>query len=109
MELRKLLVGMLFATSPAVVSAFVWGQPVTITGYYVYDSGSAYFKTSTNQNPDACQSTQYLYLDTATPFFKEIYATLIAARATGETVTVLYDGCVGPYPRIRSIAVPQMW
>lgn len=89
--------------------ASAWGQATTITGYYVYATGSAYIKVATPQNPDGCSSTQYVYLDTSQPFFKELYATVVSAYATGATVSVLYDGCVGPYARASSIAVPNIW
>lgn len=107
--MNRLAIGVLTMLISGVSSASTWGSAVTITGYYVYASGSAYITTSGNQNPDACQSTTYLYLDTSQPFFKELYATVMSARATGDTVSLLYDGCVGPYPRISSVALPHIW
>ena len=71
-----------------------WGGAVTITGYYVWDSGTAFITTSNNENPDSCPSTHYLVLDTSQPFFKELYATIAAAQATGQTVSLSYNGCV---------------
>jgi hypothetical protein len=91
------------------VNASSWGQATTISGYYVYATGSAYFKVSTPLNPDSCTSTQYIYLDTSQAFFKELWATIISAYMSATTVSVYYDGCVGPYPRASSIAVPANW
>ncbi len=89
--------------------ATAWGQPTTITGYYVYATGSAYIQVATPENPDSCSSTHYIYLDTTQAFFKELYATVVSAQATGATVSIYYDGCVGSYPRASSIAVPNIW
>ena len=89
--------------------AQTWGQATTISGYYVYATGSAYIKVAAPQNPDSCPSTQYIYLDTSTPFFRELYAAIISAQATGTTVPIYYDGCVGPYERASSVAVPNIW
>jgi hypothetical protein len=76
----------------------------------VWDEGAAHIKTSNNLNPgNECTSGQYLTLDTARTNFKAIWAQVIAAHASGETVSLFYDGCIGPYPRIRAISVPDMW
>ena len=110
MRYRQVILFVIALLSLSAANASAWGTvQVTINGYYVYSSGSAYFTTSNNQNPDNCASTRYLYVDTGQAFFKEMYATLMTARASGETVTLLYDGCVGPYPRISAIAVPAVW
>jgi hypothetical protein len=111
---KKFLAGSIVSLMAAlglnpVAHASAWGASVTITGYYVYASGGAYITTSSNQNPDGCTSAHYLYVDSSQPFFKEMYATIVAARASGETVSPLYDGCVGPYPRLSSLAVPNIW
>lgn len=104
---HALSLSLLLLTSSAFAAS--WGSPVTITGYYVYSSGSAYIRTSSSQNPDACSSTNYLYLDTGQPFFKELYATAMLAQTNGSSVSLYYDGCVGSYPRISAIAVPNSW
>ena len=109
--MRRILIPfiLLVVCSSGAALASTWGQAVTINGYYVYDSGSAYITTSGNQNPDACPSSAYLYLDTSAPFFKELYAAVMVAQATGSTVSLLYEGCVGPYPKIRTVVVPHVW
>lgn len=91
------------------VAAFAgWSQPVTITGYYVWDNGMAHINTSSNQS-NGCTSAQYLTIDTSLPNFKAIWAQVIAAQASGQTVSLFYDGCIGSYPRIRAISVPNIW
>src|SRR5262245_12404304 len=90
--------------------AYYWSSPVNITGYFVYESGLAYMRTSNNQNPDSCpKGAPYLALDTASRNFKEIYAAIIAAQAAGSTVSLNYEGCLDGYPRIASVAVPSIW
>jgi hypothetical protein len=98
----------------AAVAAFPvmaggWGPSVTITGYYIWDSGFAALTTSSNQNPDSCSSSHYLILDTNQVNFKAIWAQVIAAQAQGQTVQLSYSGCSGPYPLINAIAVPGIW
>jgi hypothetical protein len=110
--MKKMLTRMLAALFMAVSFAAVaggWGHPVIITGYYVWDSGSAFITTSSNENPDGCATTHYLYLDTSQPFFRELYATIMAAQASGQTVSLSYSGCVGSYPHVNSVAVPNTW
>ncbi|WP_129776610.1 hypothetical protein [Peristeroidobacter soli] len=88
-------------------------QPVTITGYYIWDNGLAYIRTTSNLNPgNGCTSSQYLGIDTAASNFKAIWAQILAAHTSGQTVTLYYDGCIGTtetYPKIRAVAVPSIW
>ena len=97
----------LAATSAALAGG--WGPPVTITGYYVWDNSFAALNTSNNQNPDGCTSSHYLILDVNQMNFKALWAEVIAAQAQGQTVSLSYNGCSGPYPLINSIAVPNVW
>lgn len=108
-DLKRLLLFIFSATASGLCFAGGWGIPVTITGYYVSESGGAFFTTSDNENPDACSSSQYLVLDPSQPNFKELYATLMAAQAASSTISVYYNGCSGEYPIATSIAVPKAW
>ena len=93
-------------------SAFAsgWGIQTTITGFYVdTNAGAVFLKTAGNQNPDGCSSATYLAMSTSATHFKELYATLMAAHLAGSTVSLLYDACFGSYPKISSIAVPNIW
>jgi hypothetical protein len=93
------------------VWASAWGQPTIITGYYIYEGGSAYIRTTNNQNPDSCGSTSYLYIDPSAPRFKEIWSQVMMAQATGTTVSIFYSGCSpgNDYPRVAAIAIPNVW
>lgn len=93
-------------TSQAVT---VFGVNTTITGYYVFDDAAAFIRTAAPQDPQGCGSSVYLYLDTTKANFKAIWAQVIAAHSSGTTVTVLFDGCSGTYPRVRAIAIPASW
>jgi hypothetical protein len=106
---RKTLVCLSLLAPFTDAIASTWGQPVTISGYFVYADGAAYITTSNNQNPEGCTSTQYLYLDTSQPFFKELYASIMLAQTTGSTVSLRYHGCAGIYPKIMAVAVPAVW
>ena len=110
MRFRTLFFSLISLAASMSCLASAWSTvAVTITGYYVFSTGGAYITTSGNQNPDNCTNPLYLYLDTTTPNFKELYATVMAARASGETVSLFYDGCVGLYPRVSVVAVPHVW
>lgn len=87
-----------------------WGVQTTITGFYIDTAaGEVFLKTASNQNPTSCTSAAYLALSTSGTHFKELYATLMAAHLSGSTVSLLYNGCAGGYPRITSVAVPNIW
>lgn len=89
--------------------AFYWGQQVTITLYYAYAGGNAYIVTSNNQNPDNCTQSNYLELDSSQPLYSSLYATVISAYATGQTVSINYNGCSSTgYPLVNAIAVPHI-
>jgi hypothetical protein len=103
------ILGLTMLAMTGAATASTWGQQTTITGYYTWDSGGAYINTANNQNPDGCTSSTYLYINDTTINFKTIWASVIAAQTTGSTVTLHYDGCVGPYPRITAVAVPRIW
>ena len=103
------LIGVVLVMLSAKASAVGWGAPTSIEGYYVWDAGMAHVKTGNNQNPDGCQSAQYLTLDPTTANFKYIWSQIVAAHTAGQAVSVFYDGCIGPYPRIRAIAIPNVW
>jgi hypothetical protein len=106
--LRYLVLLFLVALAPSTFAA-VWGTNTTVTGYYVYDNGGSFIKVANMENPDGCASINYLALDTNAPYFQALYATVMAAYASQQTVTVNYHGCLGSYPKVRSVAVPASW
>src|SRR5215510_5086772 len=91
-KINAMLASIALAASPATFASG-WGTTTTITGYYVYDNGEAYITTSSNENPDACSSSQYLHLSPGAPNFRSIWASVIAAQVSGQTVTLRYEGC----------------
>jgi len=88
-----------------------WGSPVTITGYFIWAGagGVAFITTSNNQNPYSCATTNYLVLDPSQPNFQYIWATILAAQATGQTVSLSYTSCLSGYAAVNAVAVPQSW
>lgn len=97
--------GLYLSVAPAL--AVGWGAQTTISNYYVYATGSAFIKVSNLQNPDGCTNAGYLVLDTSAPNFKAIWAQVIAAHMGGATVSLYYNGCLGNYPRVDAVAVPD--
>lgn len=88
-----------------------WGANTTITNYYPQASGNVVLNTANNQNPgNACASSQYLEIDSTDPNFNQLFATIVVAQATGQTVSLYYNGCYqGGYPDITAIAVGGIW
>lgn len=93
--------------SHAAIAA--WSQPMQIAGYYVYDTGNAYFRTSSDPQNTGCTDNRYIGLDPDAKNFKAIWAQIISAHAQGLTVSVQISGCIGIYPRAVAIAVPNVW
>ena len=107
-----LLVIFLISFGNQVVFAQTWGTKITeITGYYVYSDGNAHFRVAEIENPDGCTGGGYLTLDSTAKNFNKLYATLIAAHTSKQTVQLSYEGCtaVGSYPLVKAIAVPSVW
>lgn len=97
---RKKLLGVVLVMLSANASAVGWSVPTSIEGYYVWDAGMAHLKTANNLNPDGCQNAAYLTLDTTMANFKYIWSQILATHTAGQT---------GPYPRVRTIAIPNAW
>lgn len=92
-------------------SAFTWGQPVTISFYFLYAGagGSVYVTTSGNQNPDNCTYSNYIELLSSQANFSAVFAAIMTAQASGQTVAVNYNGCSSDgYPILNGIAVPHV-
>jgi NCAIR mutase (PurE)-related protein len=105
----KLASAALVIALPGFAQALSWGQHTTIQGYYSDTNANIVLTTANNQNPDSCASSQYLVISAGTSNFNQVYAALMTAQATGSTVTLLYNGCLGGYPLISSVAVPANW
>ena len=97
------------ALLPVSANAFTWGNQVSITGIYVYSEGDAFINTSGNQNPDSCTSAGYLLISKDSLNFKMLYSSALAAYTSGKTVSINYDGCIGSYPKVNSVASPAIW
>lgn len=106
----SLLLGVLMIVAGSSASASAWSPQTTITGFYIDTNASVlYLKTPSNLNPDGCANSSYLAISTSAPFFKELHATIMAAHLSGSQVSLLYSGCLGVYPKISIVAVPNIW
>jgi hypothetical protein len=105
----RLLAIALLAVVSTNAFAVGWGQQTQIRGYYIWDEGVAYIRTDNNQNPDGCTSAQYLSIASTSSNFKYIWSQIVAAHTADQTVSLFYDGCIGPYPKVRAIAIPNVW
>lgn len=104
------LAGALMLTcNTAWATTFLWGQPVTVTFYFLYGGtgGNVYIATSNNQNPDNCPHSNYIELASSLANFSQVFAAIVTAQASGQTVAVNYYGCSADgYPVLNGIAVP---
>ena len=109
--LRRLVMPVALALVTSAAHAVGWGTiKVTITSYHTTTSGLLFLNTSNNQNPDSCSSPGPLLISGDTQKF--VFATVMAAQSTGQTVQLYYSGCSGGgtigYPVITSVAVPHL-
>lgn len=58
---------------------------------------------SNMMDPDACGSTAYIILPDNHAHYKDIYALLLAAKLSGQSVTINVSGCLQGYPQLRNI------
>jgi len=56
-------------------------------------------------NPDGCGRSDHLLLRPSDPFFKEMYAMLLAAHTAGKPVRIHVEGCDQNFPVITVTAV----
>lgn len=110
MSTRTRAIGLLvLALTTNSASAVGWSANTTITNYYPQASGNLVFNTASNTNPDGCSTSHWLVVDSTAPNFNQLYAAIMAAHASGETVSLYYNGCLGAYPDITAIAVGGIW
>jgi hypothetical protein len=109
-KLSYILPALVLIGSCGPAAAAGWGTRTTINNYFIWGTGGAYITAGTNNSPDNCADPYRLYIDTSMPFFKELWAMVISAQATGSTVSLQYDGCAANgNPRITAIAIPSIW
>ncbi len=109
--LRRLITPVVLALVTSSAHAVGWSTAtVTITSYHTTTSGLLFLNTSNNQNPDSCSSPGPLLISGDTQKF--VFATVMAAQTSGQTVQLYYNGCSGGgttgYPVITSVAVPHL-
>ncbi|MDB5105642.1 MAG: hypothetical protein JWP91_3331 [Fibrobacteres bacterium] len=91
-----------------------WSGPVTISDIYVWDyagSGNQNYvnvRSTPFYNPENCGDTQGYQLTTTadSKYFDRIYAFLLSAYTTGQTVSLLIDGC-NTKPVIKAVSFKQ--
>jgi hypothetical protein len=89
-------------------SAGAWTGKLPITSLYLHATYDGLFinQTVTSADPSIMQCNRDMYfLPRTHVFFKEIYAMLLSARATGSSVDLYLDACttgVGGYRPIIS-------
>jgi hypothetical protein len=108
---RRLVIPVVLALVTCTAHAVGWSTvTVTITSYHTTTSGLLFLNTSNNQNPDSCSTPGSLLISGDT--YKFVFATVMAAQTSGQTVQLYYNGCSGGgttgYPVITSVAVPHL-
>jgi hypothetical protein len=93
-----------FVTTSANASG--WSPQVTISNIQANTNGTFYVITSSmTYNPDSCTNLSWLYLSDTS--YKFVVATLLTAQATGQSISLYYNGCTSNYPNITAVAVPN--
>lgn len=105
----KAVLGLVSLGISGMAAAGGWNPPVTITNYFTWTHTAAYLRINAVYNPDNCATTDVLYIDTNDANFKTVWSVVLSAYATGSTVSVNLDGCVGGRPQVRAVATPAIW
>lgn len=75
----------------------------------VYSSVSSVYVQTVPQsdliNPDGCVSKLNYVLDPSSAMFDKQYQALLTALAAGRKVSLSISGCLGSYPKIRSVII----
>jgi hypothetical protein len=115
-KMRMILFGLILASGALEVAYATphWSGPVAISDIIAWD-----YVTPGNQNyinvrvtpfnnPENCGDTQGYQLTNTTDskYFDRIYAFLLSAYATGQTVSFLIDGC-NTKPVIKAVSFKQ--
>ena len=60
-------------------------------------------------NPDACENSSVVALSPQHPYYREIYASILAAHTTVKEVRFFLNGCIAVngvfYPQVRSVVI----
>lgn len=109
--LRTILAAMALMWTGASLADQWSATPVTITGYFIWQGTGAvaFITTSSNQNPFNCPNANYLVLDPSKANFQYMWASILTAQASGQTVSLSYTACLSGYPAINAVAVPHNW
>jgi len=76
---------------------------VTIEKAHVNTTSGFYFKTvETMQDPDDCTSSTPIWyqINPTGEYSKELYATVLSAKALGRSMEIYLTDCIGTYPQV---------
>lgn len=91
-------ISMLMYSFPA--AAGYWGD-VKITRLHVNMSSGIYVRIDkTMTDVESCGSNQWFHVQRNSPYERDAYSLLLAAKTTGTKVNINISGCDGGYPRI---------
>lgn len=56
-------------------------------------------------NPDGCGAADWIIMADTYPHYKDAYALLLAAKISGQPVTIDVSGCLQGYPQLRNVTL----
>lgn len=94
-------ISLLICSFPA--AAGVWGG-VKITRLHVNMSSGIYVRIDKPmKDNEGCGSNSWFHLQRNSPYERDAYSLLLAAKTTGTKVNINIHGCDGGYPRITYV------
>jgi|GEM_PF-6631624 len=69
--------------------------PGKITSLQIWPAHGVLIQHQNMVNPDGCGRSDHLLLRPSDPFYKEMYAMLLSAQASGKQVELRLNGCDG--------------
>lgn len=104
MKTLKALLLALIALSMPMSYATGTTPPSTVNRLFLYEGHTGILvNISGMMDPDACGRQDWFILPNSYNRYKEAYAMLLAAKVSGQRITIVISGCYEGMPQIRHI------
>jgi hypothetical protein len=104
--IKGFVVSIALFASVNVWSASAWTEIGRVSNVHTLSSRAfVQLKDVPRVNPSGCAASWHYQLDSAHPFFKEQYQSLLTAVAAGVRVKLKVGGCMGHYIKIIEVRI----
>lgn len=98
--MKQLIMSMSLTLFSLVSSAAGWIGDSTVENYYVSGSGNLHIRltsgdVTTSVQVQSCSSRTYIYYSKTDSNFKEVFASVMAAKVSGGSMNFYVQGCKG--------------